>query len=148
MVIGVYMLSEVDLGRERIRGLNYEIEEHVRKIIDDVKVRRDHALIDYTEKFDGVKISRDEIEVPKESIHKALLTVPEDYIVALKELYDRLLTFHRMQLPKYFELEIVSGVRLEFRWIPLDRVGVYIPGGLHPYPSTILMASAPARVAG
>ncbi|MCS7113077.1 MAG: histidinol dehydrogenase [Candidatus Bathyarchaeota archaeon] len=148
MVISIHTLSETNRCKERIYGLNFEVEEYVRKIMDNIKVGGDRTLIEYTEKFDKVKISRDEIEIPRESIREALFTVPEDYIAAIKELYGRLLEFHRMQLPRGFELEIVSGVRLEFRWIPLDRVGLYVPGGLHPYPSTVLMASAPARVAG
>lgn len=148
MVIRIYDLSEANIGRGRVYDLNREIEEYVRMIMDDIRVGGDQALIDYTEKFDGVKISIDEVEIPKEAIREALSIVPEDYIATLKEVYSRLLEFHSIQLPKDFEVEIVSGVRLEFRWIPLSRVGLYVPGGLHPYPSTVLMASAPARVAG
>jgi len=148
MVIEIYTISEVGFDAERRYNIDFKVEECVRRIIEDVRIEGDRALIDYTEKFDCVKISRDEIEIPKEKMDEALSIVPEDYIATLEEMYDRLLKFHNMQLPKGFEVEIVPGVRLEFIWVPLRRVGLYVPGGLHPYPSTVLMASAPARIAG
>jgi histidinol dehydrogenase len=148
MVIEIYTLSEVSFNAEKRYNVDFKIEEYVKEIIEDVRVRRDYALIDYTEKFDCVKISRDEIEVSRERIKEALSIVPEDYIKALEEMYNRLLKFHKMQFPSGFETEVVPGVKLEFRWLPLRRVGLYVPGGLHSYPSTVLMASAPARTAG
>ncbi|MEM4462476.1 MAG: histidinol dehydrogenase [Candidatus Bathyarchaeia archaeon] len=149
MVVEIHNLSDIDISNiVRIYDLDYRIENYVKEIIEDVRIRGDYAVIDYTEKFDGVKLSMNEIEISKERIYKALSIVPEDYIRTVKEVYDRLLEFHKMQLPKGFKMEISPGVKLEFRWTPLTRVGLYIPGGLHPYPSTILMTSAPAKIAG
>lgn len=149
MVVEIRSLSDIDISKNvRIYNLDYDIEKYVKEIIEDVRIRGDYAVIDYTEKFDGVKLSKNEIEIGRDRMCEALSIVPEDYIRTVKEVYDRLLKFHKMQLPNSFKIEISPGVELEFRWIPLTRVGLYIPGGLHPYPSTILMASAPARVAG
>lgn len=118
-------------------------EQAVRQIIDEVRRRKDAALFDYTLKIDGVKLAS--LEVSKTQITSAYQEVDSELVSALKLATERIRSFHLAQ-----KNSIWSGVaKLDGQLIrPLERVGVYIPGGTACYPSTVLMTAIPARVAG
>ncbi len=119
--------------------------EAVRAIIDDVRTRGDAALLDLTEKFDGVRLPA--IAVPPERVHEALAEVAADVRAALRVAAERIRTFHEHQRRSPTTVE-EDGIVVRSVHIPVDRVGCYVPGGRALYPSTVLMTAIPARVAG
>ena len=123
-----------------------EISRAVRGIIDDVKARGDDALRDYTKRFDGVELSG--LEVAREEIDGALSECGEEYSAMLRRSAENIRLFHEKQLRTGFVFTGEGGAVLGQRVIPLQRVGIYVPGGLAAYPSTVLMNAIPAVVAG
>lgn len=120
----------------------------VRRIVEDVRRRGDVALLDFTRRFDGVSMRRDQIRVSEAEIERACSSLPKRTLRALRSLANAIRRFHRMQLPKGWFVEIDEGVRVGQIVRPLESVGVYVPGGEASYPSTLLMATLPARIAG
>ncbi len=124
----------------------YESEQEcaVLQIINDVRKRGDAALRDYTLKFDGVRLAS--LEVNKEAVRKARREVDSGLLSALKLAAKRIRSFHVAQRRHMCRSFTVSGAGQLVR--PLERVGIYAPGGTAYYPSTVLMTAIPARVAG
>jgi histidinol dehydrogenase len=120
------------------------VEAEVREIVEDVRERGDAALLDYTEKFDGVKLTA--LEVDKRAIARACDEVGGELVAALKLAAERIKGFHMAQKDCIWHEVSERGLGQLIR--PLNRVGVYVPGGLAAYPSTVLMTAIPARVAG
>lgn len=118
-------------------------EQVVRQIIDEVRRRGDAALLDYTQRFDGVKLTS--LEVNKKQIASAYREVDKELVSALKLAARRIRSFHLGQKRRIWRIAS-SGSGQLIR--PLERVGVYAPGGTAYYPSTVLMTAIPARVAG
>lgn len=120
----------------------------VQAIIEGVREKGDQALIHYTEEFDKVELSVDELKVSEAEISKAYKKVKGDFIESLTKALQNITAFHRKQKSdEWFEtlpLDVLLGQRL----IPLERVGVYVPGGRAIYPSSVLMNVIPAKVAG
>ena len=132
------------LDRQAPKDLEYKQEPAVRQIINDVRQRGDNALFELTEKFDSAKLTT--LEVNKAQIKAAYKKVDVKLVDAMKLAAERIGTFHQAQkeraLPTYTHGKTGWLVR------PLERVGVYAPGGTASYPSTVLMTAIPARVAG
>lgn len=123
-----------------------EFIEKVRPIVEDVKERGDSALIEYTEKFDGVR--QKYIRVPKEEIDSAYDKVDDEIIDALETAKENIERFHSITA-------VDKDIRIDFgdcilgkKYTAIENVGVYIPGGRRSYPSTALMAGIPAKIAG
>ena len=117
----------------------------VRDIIDNVKANGDKALYEYCEKFDKAKLSS--LEVTKEEIDEAFGTVEPQFIEILKEAAENIRAFHKQQVRQSFILNgdgYVTGQKIT----PIEKVGLYVPGGTAAYPSTVLMDSIPAKIAG
>jgi histidinol dehydrogenase len=131
---------------DRGRADDPEVERAVRDIIDDVRVRGDTALREQAARWDGVQLTA--LEVPREACARALAGLDGDVRAALELAARNIAVFHRAQLPQPLEIETMPGVRLGRRAEPLDRVGVYAPGGRAAYPSSVLMGVVPARTAG
>jgi histidinol dehydrogenase len=127
--------------------LEEQYEPTVREIIKRVKQEGDKALIEYTEKFDGIKLSEDTLEIPYEELENAYNEIEEDVRSALEIAHERIRRFHELQKERSFFTE-ERGILLGMKVIPLERVGVYVPGGKASYPSTVLMNVVPAVVAG
>ncbi len=127
--------------------LEEEYEERVKEIIIEVRERGDDALISFTERFDGVRISLEELEVPFEELERAYESLEEDVRSALEIAEERIREFHERQVERSFITE-ERGVILGQKVVPLKRVGIYVPGGKAAYPSTVLMNAVPASVAG
>lgn len=124
------------------------LEKKVREIIEDVRKNGDRALLRYTRRFDGVSLSSQKLKVNKREIKEAKRLVNKDFIKALKKAYQNIGRYHERQLPQSFKIRPRKGVNLEERYQPIERVGLYIPGGRASYPSTLLMAGVPAKIAG
>lgn len=118
----------------------------ISKILNDIKLYGDEAVRKYTYKFDGVLIK--ELKVSKKEFKHAIKVVDKDIINALKESIKNIEEFHEKQKSKEEILVRADGSILGRRRIPLDSVGVYVPGGKASYPSTLLMACIPAKIAG
>jgi histidinol dehydrogenase len=118
------------------------VQKTVRKILADVRKRGDAAVRAYTKKFDGF--------VPREYevSEKVVDQIPAVQAEALRAAHDRIRAFHEKQLQQSWDFTDVDGTRLGQRVSPLERVGLYVPGGKAAYPSSVLMNAVPAKVAG
>ncbi|MEA1904708.1 MAG: histidinol dehydrogenase [Candidatus Hadarchaeota archaeon] len=120
----------------------------VRRLVAGVRDRGDRALLEYTKKFDGVELSREQLRVSSEEIRAAYREVDPKTVEAIETAARFIRRFHRKQLPKEWFTEFERGVGAGQLVRPLASVGVYAPGGLAKYPSSVLMAVVPAKVAG
>ncbi|KSW11573.1 hypothetical protein CF15_01690 [Pyrodictium occultum] len=129
---------------EELLGRSYSLEEYVervRPIVEDVRRRGYEAAREYSERFDGVGL--EDPRLGREEMSQALDALPSRAVEALERAVEALRRYHSSTLPPEAG---APGARL--RWHPVERVGVYAPGGLHPYPSTVVHTVVPARVAG
>ena len=129
-------------GRGRLR----ELRPAVTAILEDVRARGDAALYEYAERFDGARPVY--LRVPAEEIAAALASADPAYLAALRQSIAAIERFHRAQVAEEPAIETAPGVRVWRVWRAIERVGVYVPGGGALYPSCLLMAAIPARVAG
>ena len=120
--------------------------QRVDAILDDVRQRGDAAVRDYTERFDGFR--PDPIAVDESELERALIGLSKDLRDALELAHRRIQDFHQRQRPSDLVMKGVHGEQLGRRWRPVQRAGLYVPGGRAAYPSTVLMNAVPARVAG
>lgn len=122
------------------------VEAVVAEIIETVKMDKDKALVAYSEKFDGVKL--DALEVSREEIDEAFNSVDEKFIGILKSAYENIYAFHSRQVRNSFLINDKDGVVIGQKVIPIEKVGLYVPGGTAAYPSSVLMNCVPAKIAG
>ena len=122
------------------------VEAIVSDIIEDVRANGDKALIAYCEKFDGAKLTA--LQVTSEEIDAAVAAVDPAFIEILKKAAANIRAFHEKQVRTGFEIRKENGVIIGQRITPVDRAGLYVPGGTAAYPSTVLMDSIPAKIAG
>ncbi|MGH7872736.1 MAG: histidinol dehydrogenase [Candidatus Binatia bacterium] len=125
-----------------------EVERRVTEIVGAVREQGDRALLKYTEMFDRVRLTPATIEVQPADVERALAKVPRKDLATLRFAAKRIAMFHRRQLQKSWQYRDPLGMLLGQRITPLERVGVYVPGGKASYPSTVLMNVIPAKVAG
>ncbi|MGN0350545.1 MAG: histidinol dehydrogenase [Roseburia sp.] len=125
-----------------------EFEGRVNEIIETVRSGKDKALFDYTEKFDGVKIDASNVLVTEEEIQEAYELVDEKLLEVIRKALVNIRNYHAKQRQySWFDSED-SGIILGQKVTPLEKVGVYVPGGKAVYPSSVLMNVLPAKVAG
>ena len=123
------------------------LENRVKQIIDDVVMRQDAALIDYTEKFDHVTLGKQDLRITSEEIEESYRRVSEDQISAIESMKRRVETLEKQTL-NCAETEIeTDGFRVRTLSRPIESVGCYVPGGEASYPSTLVMAATPAKLA-
>ena len=125
-----------------------EVDEAVAAIISDVRARGDAAVIELTEKFDRLALSPDTIRVSEAEIDAAMQAVPTAELEALEHAAARIDAYHRRQIPSDERWTDAEGAELGWRWTPVDAAGLYVPGGLASYPSSVLMNAIPAKCAG
>ena len=125
-----------------------DVDAAVAAIIDDVALRGDAALIDYTSRFDGVDLSVSGLRLAGREIAEGAAMAPPETVAALRLAAERIESFHRRQLPPAIDYVDAVGVRLANRWRPISAAGLYVPGGTAAYPSSLLMNAIPAKVAG
>jgi histidinol dehydrogenase len=124
------------------------ILQTVEAILADVRERGDAALCEYTERFDRLKLDATTLEVSTAEIAQALAAVDRETLATLQLAADRIATFHRRQKEATWLTDDEPDIRLGQMVTPLDRVGIYVPGGKAAYPSSVLMNAVPAKVAG
>ena len=125
------------------------VEATVRSIVAAIRERGDEALLEYTRQFDRVDASSmADLEIGREELDRALRAIPAGQAQALRDAAERIRRFHERQLSESWEYADSDGTRLGQRVTPLDRVGLYVPGGKAAYPSSVLMNAIPAKVAG
>jgi histidinol dehydrogenase len=127
-------------------GQSADAAQRVDAILAQVRSQGDAALLDLTERFDGVR--PDPLRVPPQEIAAAWQACDPNLQEALKLAHRRILDFHQRQKPVDLQVTGVHGERLGRRWRPVERAGLYVPGGRASYPSTVLMNAVPAKVAG
>lgn len=124
----------------------FNVSEIVSDIIADVRQNGDAALFKYCEKFDKAKLSS--LLVSKEEIDEALNSVEPEFLEILKKAAENIRKFHEKQVRSSFIINDTEGVVIGQKIIPVDRAGLYVPGGTAAYPSTVLMDAIPAKIAG
>ena len=123
-----------------------EEESRVAAILEQVSREGDRALLELSERFDGIR--PEPLRVSPELLEQAWAALAPELREALQLAHERILTFHRAQLPRDLALSGPHGEQLGRRWRPVERAGLYVPGGRASYPSTVLMNAVPAKVAG
>jgi len=142
---------EADLAEllRRDAGQESGVQDAVRRILADVRARGDRAVLEYAARFDGASAAAlSALQVPAAELEAAPGRVPAPEREALQAAAARIRSFHERQLQQSWEYRDEQGVKLGQRVTPLERVGLYVPGGKAAYPSSVLMNAIPARVAG
>lgn len=125
------------------------VTDTVRNILADVKQRGDIAVVEYSQKFDRVKATQlSELEIPLERAHASLKSIPAPQREALEKAAERVRLYHQHQKQESWQYTEADGTVLGQQVTPLDRAGLYVPGGKAAYPSSVLMNAIPAKVAG
>ena len=130
------------------REMAADVDRAARDIIDNVRRRGDAALIEYTEKFDRLALTPDQLRISDEAMDAAEKSVPQAQREALLVAHDRITAYHQRQMPVDDRYTDELGVELGTRWTAIEAVGLYVPGGTAAYPSSVLMNAIPAKVAG
>lgn len=139
-------LREIRRITKRDQAESADIRASVEAILQAVQEEGDAAVRAYTEKFDGVAL--DSFLVTPQEIEEATAKVGEEFMAILEEAADNIRTYHQRQVEKTWMDTFRPGVALGAKFTPIQRVGVYVPGGTAAYPSTVLMDTIPAHVAG
>ena len=132
----------------RFSFMNEELEEKVESIIKRVQQEGDRALLDYCRQFDGVSLNREDLLVSRKEIKDAYKQIRPEEIAALKISTVRIREFHRRQSRESWFFSEENGVVLGQLITPLEKVGIYVPGGKASYPSSVIMGAVPAQIAG
>ena len=146
-MIKIYKYGEV--SNEKIfasENISANVEGIVSEIIENVKQNGDKALYEYCLKFD--KADLQSLEVSSEEIEEAFASVDKEFIEILKEAAENIKTFHQKQKRNSFIINDKDGVVIGQKVIPIEKAGLYVPGGTAAYPSTVLMDAIPAKIAG
>ncbi|PPR35357.1 MAG: Histidinol dehydrogenase [Alphaproteobacteria bacterium MarineAlpha6_Bin4] len=130
------------------KSLNLKVDKEVEKIFKNIRNNRDRALFNYAEKFDRCKLNKKNIKIDKKKIKFFAKKCPKEIANALIFSASRIKKFHLHQIPKGYKYKDKKGVVLGSKWEPIDSIGIYVPGGTASYPSSILMNSIPAKIAG
>ncbi|MBQ5592532.1 MAG: histidinol dehydrogenase [Clostridia bacterium] len=146
-MIKIMKYGEVDNKDIFARGTAAtSVEDIVTGIIENVKANGDKALFEYCEKFDKAKLSS--LEVSAEEIDEAFNTVEPKFVEIIRAAAENVREFHSRQVRNSFILNEKDGIVIGQKVIPIEKVGLYVPGGTAAYPSTVLMDSIPAKIAG
>ncbi len=154
-MIEIIHSSEIERRQEKLRRIssrNVAFEAgllaDVTKIIEDVRARGDAALIEYTARFDNVFLQPEELCVTEKALRRSAERVDARVLEALREAIKRVCAFHEYERTESWEMNTHRGVRLGQRITPIERAGLYVPGGTASYPSSVIMNVVPAQVAG
>ena len=152
-MIRFYTYSKDKKTIQRILGKRLALDDSklraVAKIVKSVQDKGDAALLEFSARFDGVTFkSARNLIISESALKKAWQSTPLPIQNALKTAAERIRAFHKKQIPAGWSIIEENGIRLEQRFIPLESVGVYVPGGIAAYPSSVLMNVIPAQIAG
>lgn len=146
-MIKIYTVDEI--GQDFLMRAEQDIASAIKpayKVIDDVRTGGDNTVLEYTKKFDGVDVRT--IEITRDELRRAYDEIDEDLFAAITRAYNNIKRFHEKQMPESFSFEVEDGVEVGRRIVPVERAGLYVPGGKAVYPSVMLMLAVPAKVAG
>ncbi|ABB57549.1 histidinol dehydrogenase [Synechococcus elongatus] len=146
-------LAEAQAELERICDRTHDDavvhrEASVREIVQAVQRRGDAALIEFTQEFDGFALQAENLRVSGAELDAAYQQIPKELLDAIRLAHHQIEAFHRQRVPKSWVQFGADGEVLGKRYTPVDRAGLYVPGGRAAYPSTVLMNAVPAKVAG
>ncbi len=127
-------------------NMKTNIEDVVADIIKNVSERKDKAVFEYCEKFDGVKLNT--LQVTEAEIEEAYKSMDREFVRILETAAENIRNFHKHQVRNSFIISEANGIVMGQKVIPIEKVGLYVPGGTAAYPSTVLMDSIPAKIAG
>ena len=144
----VELSPKIREANKKIFGADLTAVEIVRKIVNEVRYKGDSAVIEYTKKIDKIELNTENILVRDEEFAEAENKVDSGVVNALKCAAENIRRFHQEQLPKSWITYREHGSILGQAIVPLERVGIYVPGGTAAYPSSVLMNAIPAKVAG
>ena len=146
-MIKIYKYGEVSNSEIFARdNISVDVEGIVSGIIANVITNKDAALFEYTEKFDKAKLSA--LEVTPEEIDEAFAAADPEFVKIIEEAAENIRAFHKRQVKNSFVISENDGVVIGQKVMPIEKVGLYVPGGTAAYPSTVLMDSIPAKIAG
>lgn len=141
-----------DALRRRVawdEGVDKQVQDSVRDILAAVRQRGDVAVLEYTAHFDGIDAATvAELEIPQSRLQQALAAISSEQRQALEQAAERIRSYHERQKGESWDYTEADGTRLGQRLTPVDRAGLYVPGGKAAYPSSVLMNAVPAKVAG
>lgn len=145
----IKILKYSDITKEEIFARQADsdnVEEIVSDIIENVKKNGDSALFEYAKRFDGAEL--DSLMVTSEEMQEAVESVDKSFIEILRCAAENIRTFHKKQVRSGYMISEKNGVVMGQKVMPIEKVGLYVPGGTAAYPSTVLMDSIPAKIAG
>ena len=145
-MIKIKYINEISLKQSLIDAIDEQLTKDVAEIIENVRENGDKALQAYTAKFDGVQL--DAFEVSDSEMIEAVNSVEEEFISVLEEAKANIYHFHEKQKRDDLIIFLENGKILGEKFTPIERVGLYVPGGTAVYPSTVLMTVIPAKIAG
>lgn len=146
-MIKIYKYGEVPNSEIFARdNISPDVRDIVAEIVANVIINKDKALYDYTLKFDRAELAS--LEVSKDEIDEAYASVDVEFIKIIEEAAENIKAFHSRQVRNSFVISEKDGVVTGQKVIPVEKVGLYVPGGTAAYPSTVLMDSIPAKIAG
>lgn len=146
-MIKLYKMNEVPKTEIFAReSATANVSGIVSEIVENVKKRGDSAIYEYAEKFDGVRLST--LRVSEEEIDEAFSLVEDKFVEILRKAAENIRSFHEKQVREGFCVKKENGVITGQKITPIEKVGLYVPGGTAAYPSTVLMDSIPAKIAG
>ncbi len=147
-MIKIMKIEETSVKDILTRDINLEtgVENIVTDIINNVKEKGDEALLDYCERFDGAR--PEFLEVTKEEIEAAYNSEDKDFLATIEKAYKNIYNFHSHQTRNNFVINKEEGVIIGQKITPIEKVGIYVPGGTARYPSSVLMNAIPAKIAG
>lgn len=146
-MINIYSYGEVSADEIFARGTaTTDVSGIVSDIVKNVREKGDKALFEYCERFDKAKLTA--LEVSAEEIEEAFSSVDPEFIRIIKTAAENIRNFHEKQKRNSFIINETDGVVMGQKVIPIEKVGLYVPGGTAAYPSTVLMDSIPAKIAG
>jgi len=141
--LGIQKLYNRDLSKRK----KY-VEEKVRRIIDDIQQNGDEAVLKYTKRFDKAKLRAKDMQVAESEISGAFQNITSEFVSDLKTIINNVSIFYKKQRQKPCRVKDAEGILLKENKLPLDTVGIYIPGGTAPLVSSVYMTAIPAKVAG
>ncbi len=149
-MLHVYSFAEERsaLKKQLSRSVTFDLSVHsaVDEILQQVRQQGDRAVLDYTERFQGIRLST--MQVSPDAIDEAYRNADPAFLAVLEEAYANIVRFHQHEVEKSFFYEADGGVVLGQRVTPMEKAMLYVPGGKASYPSSLLMNAAPAKVAG
>ena len=125
-----------------------DVDQAVAAIIADVRARGDAALLELTARFDRMELTADRLAFSEAEIEAEIAKVSAEDRAALELAAERIRAYHQRQVPEDASWTDAAGATLGWRWTPVSAAGLYVPGGLASYPSSVLMNAIPAKVAG